>query len=137
LEYCEPSNCIEREQYYIDLLKPEYNILKLAGSSLGHIYSEETKEKMRKLRNENLAGRIKVLVEVLDMETGIKTVYSSMSEAAKDLNVFKGTLSNYFLRGTQTPFKGRYKISKVKVESEETQDVNLITKHSISKINEP
>jgi group I intron endonuclease len=27
LEYCEPTNCIEREQYYIDLLKPEYNIL--------------------------------------------------------------------------------------------------------------
>ena len=136
LEYCEPSNCIEREQYYIDLLKPEYNILKLAGSSLGHIYSEETKEKMRKLRSENLAGRIKVIVEVLDIETGIKTVYSSMSEAAKGLGVFKGTLSNYILRGTQTPFKGRYKIFKVE-EEEEPQDVNLITKHSIYEINEP
>jgi len=26
---------IEREQYYIDLLNPEYNILKIAGSRLG------------------------------------------------------------------------------------------------------
>jgi len=26
LEYCEPSLLISREQYYIDLLKPEYNI---------------------------------------------------------------------------------------------------------------
>jgi group I intron endonuclease len=26
---------LEREQYYIDLLKPEYNILKIAGSNLG------------------------------------------------------------------------------------------------------
>src|SRR3954469_2289284 len=26
LEYCEPSILMEREQYYTDLLKPEYNI---------------------------------------------------------------------------------------------------------------
>jgi hypothetical protein len=26
LEYCSPEICIEREQYYIDLLNPEYNI---------------------------------------------------------------------------------------------------------------
>jgi len=32
LEYCEADRLIilEREQYYIDLLKPEYNILKIA-----------------------------------------------------------------------------------------------------------
>src|SRR5690606_15511475 len=28
LEYCDPSVIIKREQYYIDTLKPEYNILK-------------------------------------------------------------------------------------------------------------
>jgi len=33
LEYCNPSDLINREQHYIDLLKPEYNILKIAGSS--------------------------------------------------------------------------------------------------------
>lgn len=45
LEYLDLSNIIdkyqkrkvilEREQYYLDLLKPEYNILKIAGSRLG------------------------------------------------------------------------------------------------------
>ncbi len=35
LEYCEPNLLTSREQYYIDLLKPEYNILKIAGSRLG------------------------------------------------------------------------------------------------------
>jgi group I intron endonuclease len=30
IEYCEPKDVIQREQYYIDLLKPEYNILKVA-----------------------------------------------------------------------------------------------------------
>lgn len=40
LEYCEPSDVISREQYYMDLLKPEYNTLKTAGSSIGFKYSE-------------------------------------------------------------------------------------------------
>jgi group I intron endonuclease len=43
LEYCEPSIVIEREQYYINLLKPEYNILKIAGSCLGNKLSDKTK----------------------------------------------------------------------------------------------
>jgi group I intron endonuclease len=47
LEYCEPSNLITREDDYITSLEPEYNILKKAGSSLGHKHSEETKTKMK------------------------------------------------------------------------------------------
>lgn len=35
LEYCQASEVIEREQYYMDLLNPEYNILKVAASPLG------------------------------------------------------------------------------------------------------
>lgn len=46
LEYCEPDKCIEREQYYIDFFKPEYNILQTAGSSLGYKHSEEAIEKI-------------------------------------------------------------------------------------------
>ncbi len=51
LEYCEPSETIAREQYYIDLLKPEYNILKVAGSSYGHKRSDEAKLKISKYRS--------------------------------------------------------------------------------------
>lgn len=36
LEYCDKEFLIKREQYYINLLKPEYNILKVAGSRLGY-----------------------------------------------------------------------------------------------------
>lgn len=42
LEYCAPEECIKREQYYIDTFKPEYNILKVAGSTLGYKHTEET-----------------------------------------------------------------------------------------------
>src|SRR5438046_4391873 len=33
IEYCEPNELISREQYYINLLKPEYNILKKKGTN--------------------------------------------------------------------------------------------------------
>jgi hypothetical protein len=40
LEYCLPDEILKREQYYIDNLKPNYNILKIAGSSLRLKHSE-------------------------------------------------------------------------------------------------
>ena len=48
LEYCDPSNVIEREQYYLDKLKPTYNICNIAGSSLGREIRQETRLKLRK-----------------------------------------------------------------------------------------
>lgn len=47
LEYCDIKDVIKREQYYMDTLKPEYNIKKFAGSSLGFVPSSETIEKIR------------------------------------------------------------------------------------------
>lgn len=47
LEYCEKSLAVSREQYYIDLLNSEYNILKKAGSPLGYKHSDETIERLR------------------------------------------------------------------------------------------
>ena len=47
LEYCDWDKVMNREQYYIDLLKPEYNILTKAGSSFGYKHSEETLDKFK------------------------------------------------------------------------------------------
>jgi len=46
LEYSDAADVIAREQYYIDTLNPEYNLCKVAGSSLGLKRSKETKEKI-------------------------------------------------------------------------------------------
>ena len=48
LEYCDKSDLTVREQYYLDKFNPQYNILKIAGSSLGFKQSEVTKEKISK-----------------------------------------------------------------------------------------
>jgi group I intron endonuclease len=47
LEYCDRDQAISREQYFLDLLNPEYNILKKAGSRLGSKHSLEAIAKMR------------------------------------------------------------------------------------------
>ncbi len=49
LEYCEPSECIEREKYYIDLLLSEYNIIQdpTLSPMLGRKHSKETIAKLR------------------------------------------------------------------------------------------
>lgn len=48
LEECNKEQLIEREQYYIDTLKPAYNICPIAYSTLGRIPTIETKLKMSK-----------------------------------------------------------------------------------------
>lgn len=59
LELVEPNDHIKadllnREQYYIDLLKPILNLNPTAGSSLGFKHSEETKALLAKLRTGKL-----------------------------------------------------------------------------------
>lgn len=49
LEYCDINSVTEREQYFIDLLVPKYNILKIAGSPSGYKHTPETISKLRLL----------------------------------------------------------------------------------------
>lgn len=49
LEYCSKKDLILREQYYLDLKKPEYNILEKAGSTLGFKHNKDTIIKFKKI----------------------------------------------------------------------------------------
>lgn len=55
LEYCRADELVIREQYYLDLLCPEYNILKNAYSLLGFKHSPEdiAKFKLKKISAEH------------------------------------------------------------------------------------
>ena len=46
LEYCEPEQCLEREDFYLSSENHEYNILEKAGSSIGRKHSDKTKTKI-------------------------------------------------------------------------------------------
>jgi group I intron endonuclease len=47
LETCHGTDTLQREQYWLDLLEPEYNLSPTAGSTLGVPLSKETKAKLR------------------------------------------------------------------------------------------
>ncbi len=59
LQYCdrEVDICLGLEQHYIDLYKPKYNILKLAGSSQGFKHSPETIARLKKMHTGKLHPR--------------------------------------------------------------------------------
>lgn len=111
LDYCDISNVIKVEQDYIDKLKPEYNILTKAGSSLNFKHSKETldKFKYRKLSAEALSNLKKAkigatlspvanqllatshIITVRDIETNITKEYCSIRSAARELQVSHST----------------------------------------------
>lgn len=85
LEYCASFEVIPRELYFLDLLKPEYNLLLTAGSRLGSKHSEKAKAKISAaaIGNKKSTGgkgrkraegaeSPSVPIEVLDQETGKK-----------------------------------------------------------------
>lgn len=74
LEYCDRKVVINREQHYIDTFKPEYNILKFAGSALGYVHSAEAIEKMR----------LKAIGRNHTVETIAKMVGRTHSEVTKN-----------------------------------------------------
>jgi group I intron endonuclease len=71
LEYCEPSKCLEREDYYFQLLKPEYNTAKKPGAPMsGRTHSDESKKIMSDIKKGKAkiegSGRVSQQIEVTD-----------------------------------------------------------------------
>lgn len=90
LEYCDVNIILKREQYYIDLLKPKYNIALRAGSLLGFKHTEKTKLKFKNRKNKT--GHPVILINKED--NNIKE-YSSIRALAKCLNISHTTLLRY------------------------------------------
>ena len=106
LEYCEKSVLIKREQYYLDNLKPEYNVLKIAGSMLGFKHSEYTKKLFRTTRLSRLCSettRLKLSINnhksipviLTNIKTGNILKFPSISKAAQFLNVSETTVRKF------------------------------------------
>lgn len=120
------------------MFKPEYNILKIAGSSFGYKHSEESIKRLSNSMKGNKnaknglgrkraegAGSPSIKIEVLDpkdrydpmdptdLETIIKTIYPSMNETGKALGVPSGSIRMYFSRNTLKPYKDRYILKKL------------------------
>jgi len=113
LEYCSTKDVLNREQFYFDLLKPEYNNLKIAGSSFGYTHTEasllkiskrtisdatlikmrarvQTNETKDKIRN-----AISIPVQITNIHTKEIVIYPSKLKAALALSVSDSTIGRY------------------------------------------
>lgn len=154
MEYNNKKNIIEREQYYIDTLNPEYNILKLAGSRYGSKASYETKKAIsissrgRKRINKNSAGTLNFKSKTVTSDTryklslrcqGVKLTvkdklgnlegeFNSMSKAAKYFNVSLNVIKRIFITGVTYDdllYKFEMRDTKIRIYSENMELLDI------------
>lgn len=100
LEYCSPNVLIEREQHYFDQLKPEYNILKVAGSSFGFKHSEVTKFKIAAnnakaksvIVTNNKTGEVKSFISIKKAAKFVSIDYSYLVKIIKTHEIYIGKI---------------------------------------------
>lgn len=129
LEYCDKKDTLVRENYYLTLLKPEYNVLQEGFSRLGTKHSLETRKKMSeaqkgekshmKGKTRNVETRAKISstllmrggspTEVLNIKTNEKNTYVSSIQAAAAVGCSAWTIRSYKKSGKL--FKDIYKIT--------------------------
>lgn len=78
LEFCSKDEVLAREQFYLDKLNPEYNILKIAGSSLGYKHTNETLDKFKE-RTKN-----RIYSEEEKARAAKLNIYRSLESKIKD-----------------------------------------------------
>lgn len=126
-----------REQFYLDKFRPEYNLLKVAGSNLGYKHSEASLklmslasksrnelEEVLKFKREVMLGRklskdhlermaknnpFRVSIILSNTETGKREEFTSMTQAAMFLGVHMTTVKRYLINNK--PYNG-YMITK-------------------------
>ena len=82
IEYCQPEEAIQREQYYLDNFDFDYNILENAKSMLGYKHTAETLAKMRGRQN---ALGYKHSPETLDLLRELQTNQSHSLESKEKM----------------------------------------------------
>lgn len=108
----------------MDLVKPQYNIVKTAGSTLGYKHTPESLAKMRDfllsdevrarkaLSTVNATAARKIAIIVENIETNDKSEYDSLADAGKALGVSRAAISQAILNNRL--IRKTYRITKSK-----------------------
>jgi len=118
LEFCKKEDTITRENYYLKLLKPEYNIVQIAGSPPRAEYTQDIRDKIsnslkeyfkdpKALINHSL-GQVGHKIIVTDIILDIKTSYHAINAAAKALGIDKRHISHAIKLKSDKPILGRF-----------------------------
>lgn len=100
LAYCPKEYLIKLEQWFLDNLKPEYNIQKIAGSNLGYKHTESTKKKLSLKR----IG-IKPSTESIEKQRQKMLKFKHKLESIEKMKIIKK------LQGSNHTLKSKKKIS--------------------------
>lgn len=126
VENCKETELIEREQFWMNKLKPEYNISKIAGKNTGYKHSTETKKllsylskgrKLSKEHKEKISRKLKGIkypqynkkIKSIDLITKEELKFKSVTDCSKYFNTTITTISRV-LRGSRKSFARKYKI---------------------------
>lgn len=89
LTFLEKTNIIfKREQYHMDLIKPEYNIVRIINDGLGRHYPEETKLKMR------ISNAASKKIYAYNKDGSFYKSFSSMLEAGNELGINRRAIAS-------------------------------------------
>jgi hypothetical protein len=126
LEYCDKKIIEKREQYYIDLLNPKYNIRKIAQINLGISPNKITREKISKSLKEKYNTGLKSYrqnhiwrsINVFTLEGDFIKHFNCIMDACRELGISKANLRRalnskgraltYQFRDAKDPFPGKY-----------------------------
>lgn len=108
LEYCSPQECINREQFYLDSLLPEYNICKIANSRLGiklnkvYTLTKEHKEKL------SLAAKKRGILE--DTQLAAWAACRGRKHTEQEKIARKKSISKFWNSDRSAPHKERARV---------------------------
>lgn len=134
IEFCPKEKLLEREQYWINTLQPQFNLAKIAGSNMGVKFSEETKRKI----SESQKGKIipqeqrKQIAQTLKgnipWNKGLPMLEETKSKLSQSL---KGRLA--WNKGTQLSEEGKLKLSIAHKGQIRTEEQKKKTSETIKK----
>ena len=139
LEYCDTKQrqkVLNREQYYLDLLNPEYNILKNTRSSIGYKHSLKAIDKIKEiqlkiheslehLEKKILANSNSIKIKLTNVNTNEDYLFNSIRDASRKIAVIEGiskhSAKNRLLQCIKDDclFLDKYKITKINTKKED------------------
>lgn len=124
LEYCKPEERFDRENYYLDLFEPEYNILKVANFMPDRTGVKASEESILK-RIINHPKRI--VISVTDTLTSTEVIYDSIRRAEIALGTTNRQIGSHLLKkGSGALFRKRYIIEKLDYPSIVSPDIDKV-----------
>lgn len=140
LEYCNSTDCRNREQYYLDSLQPFYPVgFNICKNSLGNNSNNNSKNRINNRDNSNINNSYKIIVLQKDLNNNIINEYLGIANAARQTNthrvaIYKCCRKEYktaggFIWEYKNPedFKTYSKINKsnIKVTNLVTNKINI------------